>query len=547
LKILSALGKFRDEESQKELIGKVRSEELTVQAGHSSRNVRDALLMFIAFLAIYIPFRSIDFDANGVIEAASLESGHLFTRNHITYRFAGSVVYRVAQQAGYSGRSIYLLQTLDGVCGAAGVALAFFAFLQLGASRRSAFAGAVLWGTSFIYWYFSTDVSYVVMAAAFAAAALVCSGILKKRASIPAALLLGLFLALATLTFQMACFLFPGLLWMTRRRIRDTALSVAVSVAMVGGSYLALAISEGHSAPMEILRWATTYGGGHASEWGRLEANRIPIAASAAVRSFQFDALANLSEFLANPFRKYLLRLMVGTVCYGALAVATFVGSAMQIRRGDFKLLWWGASYLIFCPFIVWFSPTESFWFLLPNLFLCGAFALIWKAPLERSIGFAFVFGTIAIMASFTFTSWIWPKHINPGTVGRKIDCIANNVRPDDMVIAPDWFWPASLSYFHDIKALQIIDNAVSFNDHSKLLEYMTSESRKTLQKGGRVLIVDPKSYSSEYLAWLSSQTSFSAADFDRFSGKFAFQCEDSKFLNVTGLNESAGPGKRSD
>jgi hypothetical protein len=110
--------------------------------------VRDALLIFIAFLAIYIPFRSIDFDANGVIEAASLESGHLFTRNHITYRFAGSIVYRVARQAGYSGRSIYLLQTLDGVCGAAGVALAFFAFLQLGASRRSAFAGAVLWGTS---------------------------------------------------------------------------------------------------------------------------------------------------------------------------------------------------------------------------------------------------------------------------------------------------------------------------------------------------------------------------------------------------------------
>ena len=115
------------------------------------------------------------------------------------------------------------------------------------------------------------------------------------------------------------------------------------------------------------------------------------------------------------------------------------------------------------------------------------------------------------------------------------------------MVIAPDWFWPASLSYFHEIKALQIIDYAVSFNDHNKLLEYMTGESGKTLQKGGRVLIVDPRSYSSEYLAWLSSQTSFAAADFDRFSGKFAFQCEDSKFLSVTGLNEFAGPGKRSD
>jgi hypothetical protein len=117
---LSVLGKFRDEESRKELIGKVRSEDLTVQAGYSSRNVRDALLIFIAFLAFYIPFRSIDFDANGVIEAASLESGHLFTRNHIAYRFAGSVIYRVAKWAGYSGRSIYLLQTLDGVCGAAG-------------------------------------------------------------------------------------------------------------------------------------------------------------------------------------------------------------------------------------------------------------------------------------------------------------------------------------------------------------------------------------------------------------------------------------------
>jgi hypothetical protein len=531
------MGKFRDEESRKELTGKVRSEDLTAKVRHSNRNVRDAVLIFISFLAFYIPFRSIDFDANGVIEAASLESGHLFTRNHIAYRFAGSVVYRAAQMAGYSGRSIYILQTLDGVCGAAAVALAFFAFVQFGASRRSAFAGAALWGTSFIFWYFSTDVSYVVMAATFAAAALVCSGILKKKASIPAALLLGVFLALATLTFQMACFLFPGLLWMLRRRYREVALCVAVSAVLLVGSYLTLAISEGHYAPMEILRWATTYGGGNAAEWGRFEANRIAIAASAAVRSFQFDALANVSEFVANPFRKYLLRLMVGTVCYALLAIATFVGSAMQIRRRDFTLLWWAATYLIFWPFIVWFSPTESFWFLLPNLFLCGAFALMWKAPLEYPSGFAFVFGTIAIMASFTFTSWVWPKHINPGIVGRKIDCIANNVRPGDLVIAPDWYWPASLSYFHEIHPLQIIDNAVSFNDHSRLLDYMTSESRKTQQKGGRVLIVDPHSYSPEYLAWLSSQTSFSAADFDRFSGKFAFQCEDSKFLNVNRLS----------
>jgi hypothetical protein len=385
------------------------------------------------------------------------------------------------------------------------------------------------------------------MAAAFAAAALVCSGILKKRASISAALLLGLFLALATLTYQMTCFLFPVFLWIIRHRYREAALSMTVGVAVVCGGYMALGISEGHDTPMDLMRWATTYAGGHLSQWGRWEVSRIPVAASAAVHSFQFDAINNVREFLANPFRMWVLRLMVGTVCYLLLAVATIRAAVMQISRGNSGLIWLAASYLIFLPFIVWFDPAASDWFLLPNLFLCGIVALVWKSSLERPIGFAFVFGTIAVMASFTFTSWVWPRHINPGTVGRKIGCIADNVRPDDLVIAPDWFWPASLSYFHKIKALQIIDNAVSLNDHDKLLEYLTSESRKTLQKGGRVLIVDPGSYTSEYLTWLSSQTSFAAADFDRFSGKFAFQCEDSKFLNVTGLNESAGPGKRSD
>jgi hypothetical protein len=148
-------------------------------------------------------------------------------------------------------------------------------------------------------------------------------------------------------------------------------------------------------------------------------------------------------------------------------------------------------------------------------------------------------------MASAIFTSWVLPKHLDPGVVGRKAACIAGMTTPGDTVIATDWTWPAKLEYFHGIRSLQVIDLATSFRrDREKLFSHIEGEIAKTRQRQGRVFIIDPRSYKPEHLAWLETQTTFSAEDFERFPGPVVFQCEDSEFRQVTEVVAATHPGR---
>src|SRR5213593_1722176 len=145
--------------------------------------MRKPLLIGLAFLLLYLFFRTVQFDPNGVLEAMNLNPGSLVSVHHIIYRPVGYAVYRAAQMAGYQGGSIYVLQVLNIFCGAVTVGLAFAAFKKLGAADWAAFAAAILLGTSFIHWWFSTDVAYVTMAGMFAAAALLFAAILHRAGS----------------------------------------------------------------------------------------------------------------------------------------------------------------------------------------------------------------------------------------------------------------------------------------------------------------------------------------------------------------------------
>src|SRR5262245_7888984 len=99
---------------------------------------RELAIVAGVFLLFYLPFLSIDYDSNGVIEAADVETGRRFSPNHILYTLLGRGLFLIAQAVGYEGRAIYLLQTFNAFCGAIGVAVACVAFVRLGAPRRAA-------------------------------------------------------------------------------------------------------------------------------------------------------------------------------------------------------------------------------------------------------------------------------------------------------------------------------------------------------------------------------------------------------------------------
>jgi hypothetical protein len=392
------------------------------------------------FLLLYLPFPSIDYDANGVIEATDVETGRRISPNHLLYTLLGRGLFAFAQTLGYQGRAIRILQAFNALCGAVGVALACVAFVKLGASKRAALAAAGLWGTSFIYWYYSTDVAYVTLASVFTAAALACCASLMESKtesnSVSRSILLGLSVSLAILTFQMLVFLVPVMaLAPAASRTRSNVLSSHHGTNRrrdVPHFRTAGRAIDTHRAPSLDSRYA----GGHIPEWGRFEVGRLAVAGSAALRSFQWDVFGWGSEILRDPFRPFVWRLGSGTVCFIALAALTFIGSIRGFVRRDSKVIFMTAAYLIFCPFIIWFDPTASYWFLVPNLFLCALAARVWGPWVARPLGFAVVFGGVTVMAVATFVSWVWNKHIDPGVVGRKVACIASNVDPGDTVIA---------------------------------------------------------------------------------------------------------------
>ncbi len=491
------------------------------------------LLVLILFLLLYVPFLSAEFD---VTEALALEGGFLFSANHLLFRPVGNVIYRIAQAAGYHERSVYVLQMVNAFCGATGVALAFVAFQKLGAARWAALAASLLLGTSFIYWSQSTDATYIVIAGTFTAAALSCAAILNSKQSLTAALGLGIFFAFAVLSWQAAIFMFPVFLWPLRGRFNQMALFVTTVVLLVGGVYVFTGVSQGRTNARDLVRWVSSHGGGNIPDWGKIDAGRIPSAAESALRSIQLNTQETSKELIRHPVSVEVWAIGSGTVCFALLAVVTVIQGILRGIHGDPRLIWLASGYLSIWPFIIWWEPMDLRWFLVPNMFLFAAAALVWSSWNHRNSVRILVFGAIAVMATITFISTVWPRHIDRGISARKAACIAGNVHSQDTVIATDWNWTADLLYFHRIQTLEVVTLGAYYQDSGKLLDHIYNELQKTQQRGRRIFIVDPSSYSEQHLNWLSEQTTFSRTDFERFSGKFAFQCEDAKFREVTSL-----------
>jgi hypothetical protein len=284
---------------------------------------------------------------------------------------------------------------------------------------------------------------------------------------------------------------------------------------------------------VDLVMWAANYAGGSIPEWGQFNVARVGVAAGASIRSFQWDFFEKPKDIIRNPFRPYVWRLGAGAIFFVLLTLATLVLAIIAELGANPTFRWLLAAYLLFWPFIIWFDPTASYWFLIPNLFLCAAAGFAWQTVVARPLGFGFIFGSISIMATATFISWVWTKHIDPGVVGRKSECIAQMVEPRDLVIATDWTWPATLQYFYGVRSTQVIDLAAALHDREKVFASIASDIQKAREQRGRVFIVDPSSYTPSELDWLAQQAQFTPADFERYPGKIFFQCENAKFREV--------------
>lgn len=479
--------------------------------------------VFLLSLACYLPFLSLQYDTNGIIEALAVETGQLFHKNHLIYRAVGYLAYRGFQLAGYSGRAIVVLQALNAVCGALGVAFAYAVYKKVTRQTAAAIAGALLFGGSFIYWLFSTDAAYVTLAAMFAGASTV---VLLSTHSNSRAALAGVLTALSVLTWQAGIFLVPALTLLCyqiendvplQTRRRTAATYAATSGLVTGLTYVIVALTQrGLMGPFDLFRWFTSYGEGTLSMWGKWDLRSPLLAAGSALRSIVPTPLAvPIGQISAGTQRG---RIGVDLAIAGLVLLTVLAAVKSRARA-----LWFLVAYLFFVPFIVWWDPTVSKWFLVPNLFLAGFFAVALAPWFRNRYAPAAIFAVLLLIAATNFVTTIRLRHRDIGQDRRIAQCVAEHTQARDLVVTAEWGWPDYLEYLHGRMMLSVISH---YSDLGAWLDQVR-------RAGGTSYIVNPNSYSASHYAWLESQAGVRREDLIRLAGSPAFSCDGTELFTV--------------
>jgi hypothetical protein len=473
-------------------------------------------LVVIASLAIFLPFLALQYDTNGLIEAAAVESGDLFNKNHLLYRMVGYGIYRGLQFGGYSGRVIVVLQTINAVCGALGVGFAYLAYKHASKNRGAAATGTLLLACSFTYWLFSTDAAYVTLAGMFAAGSL--AAFLCIRRPYASAIVAGVLTTLSVLTWQASLFLIPALIFLSPIRgeesrktlVKHAGVYVVTACVLSAMSYAAVFLI--HVGPRDIsslIRWFTSYSeNGQLPMWGQWAPERVFIAAHSALRSI-------VPTPLAVPLSEISWTVKRGRIAVDIALAGVGILAFLMLSRIRTKGAWFLIAYACFIPFIVWWDPVEPKWFLIPNVFLAGFFAMASAPWFERAYASMAVLAIVLFVAATNFVTTMRPRHKEIGPDRGMAQCVAANMQPEDLLIAAEWGWPDYLEYIHDRRMLNVISQ---YSEVPTWLDHL----RNT---GGVAYLPDPAGYSETHLAWLRSQSGVPREDLNRLAGIPAFSC----------------------
>ena len=483
----------------------------------------------VVALLLYLPFLAIQYDPNGIVEAQGVEGGQLVPHNHILYRPIGWSVYAASRALGYSGNSLRILQILNAVLGAIGIGLAYLIFERVTRHKLAA-AGASFWlATSFLYWYVSTDVGYIILAAVFSAAALVFAIRGSGKASAVAA---GVFLALAILTWQASIFLLPGLLLWRFQARRGWILLTGTAAAISGTGYIALGVLLYQVRSIGgFFTWIFRYGGGQTlAMWGQWSPGRVIESLGSAIRSLvPVLLMASPAEIVKSGIHaRWGIAVDVAVLCSVVLFVAGFVMTLRISRRQQYAAAAFFVGYASFIPFIVWWDPGQPMWLVIPNILLAGYLAIAWDELLSHRIARIVFLGCLLAIAGANFISTFRPRHNQPGPARQIAQCVSEHMSAKDLVVAAEWGWSDYLGYLHHRDAFNLINNSVPFGkDKQGFLKNVREIVRDTQQHGGKVITADPSQYSGEHMRWLESQTGITRQDLEGFESAPAFVCED--------------------
>ncbi len=221
----------------------------------SSRRERLACgAVFAASLLLYLSFRSLYFNFDGVACAVAVELSdfrHLVHGNHLAYGALAWLFDAAWRALGFRGQAILPLQVLDALLGAAGAAAFCSLLRRAGRSGREAVLGGAALAVSQAWWFWSLEAQVYMLGALFAALAA-----REALAENPNPALAGVWEAGAILGHVGHLMALPALAWLLTRKKGRGALTPLLgwSAAVVIAAYAAAGLLAVRPHSLDDLR-----------------------------------------------------------------------------------------------------------------------------------------------------------------------------------------------------------------------------------------------------------------------------------------------------
>jgi len=195
---------------------------------------------FVAAFLLYLCWRSYFFNFDGVACAIAVQLGdfrHLVHGNHLAYGVLAWAFDRAWRLLGYQGDTLWTLQVLDALLGAAGAAAFASLLKRAGRGEREALLGALALAVSQAWWFWSLEAQVYMLGALFAT--LAAREALAER---PRPIVVGLLESAAILGHVGHAMAVPALLYMLARRRGSWKPFAASLAASLAAAYLAAGV-----------------------------------------------------------------------------------------------------------------------------------------------------------------------------------------------------------------------------------------------------------------------------------------------------------------
>ena len=232
------------------------------------QTVAKPIYIFLFFAALYLLTPTADYFWDGITFALQIEKvangergiSLLFHQSHLLYNIFGYLLYQIAHLLGWQVRALDLLQVVNSLLGAAGVAITFMISHRLTKNLYAAAIGACFLGVSVTWWKLSTDCDAYVLSTTLL---LLC--LLNLTGRKPRWYAVALALALAMLMHELAslftlaavAFVWQNDVIREKRKFALLMTGLAWGIA-VGAYYVSAATLFKLTHPFDVIRWATT-------------------------------------------------------------------------------------------------------------------------------------------------------------------------------------------------------------------------------------------------------------------------------------------------